>query len=106
MAKKIPGDVVHHLPADMEEALIADSKVLAASSPSRPSQSDAGALFDSVIGATIAEDGMTSRRGGLRQSGKVSKTDTLSPCNGARGRENQIRLHAGVIGMAVAWARA
>jgi len=44
MAKKIPGDVVHHLPADMEEALIADSKVLAASSPSRPSQSDAGAL--------------------------------------------------------------
>ena len=30
MAKKIPGGVVHDLPADMEEALIADSKALAA----------------------------------------------------------------------------
>jgi hypothetical protein len=30
MAKKIPGGVVHDLPADMEEALVADSKALAA----------------------------------------------------------------------------
>src|SRR6516165_7449370 len=30
MAKKIPGGVVHDLPADMEEALIADSKALVA----------------------------------------------------------------------------
>jgi len=30
MAKKIPGGVVHDLPADTEEALIADSKALAA----------------------------------------------------------------------------
>ena len=30
MAKKIPGGVVHDLPADMQEALIADSKALAA----------------------------------------------------------------------------
>ena len=58
-------------------------------------------LFDSATGAAIAEDGMTSRRGGLRQPG-VSKTDTLSPAMVGVVERIKYDCHAGVICMRVA----
>jgi hypothetical protein len=49
---------------------------------------------------------MISRRGGLRQFGKVSETDTLNPAMLDMVERIKYDCHAGVIGMRVAWAMA